>query len=48
MNHLLMHVYAYLGGDTQDDHLSHALCRAMFALAVEYQGGPLGEPSDVG
>src|SRR5689334_23326525 len=25
LNHLLMHVYAYLGGDTQDDHLTHAL-----------------------
>lgn len=35
LNHLLIHVYAYLAGDTQDDHLSHALCRAMFALAVD-------------
>lgn len=35
LNHLLIHVYAYLAGDTQDDHLSHALCRAMFAVAVD-------------
>lgn len=33
LNHLLMHVHAYLSGDTQDDHLSHAACRAIFALA---------------
>ena len=35
LNHLLIHVYAYLAGDTQDDHLTHALCRAMFAVAVD-------------
>lgn len=34
LNHLLMHVNAYLAGDTTDDHLSHALCRATFALGV--------------
>lgn len=41
LNHLLMHTYAFLAGDTQDDHLSHILCRATFALAVQLQGGPL-------
>lgn len=35
LNHLLIHVYAYLAGDTQDDHLSHALCRAMMAVALQ-------------
>lgn len=35
LNHLLMHTYAYLSGDRTDDHLSHAVCRAIFALAVE-------------
>lgn len=35
LNHLLIHVYAYLAGDTQDDHLSHALCRAMMAVALD-------------
>lgn len=39
LNHLLIHVYAYLAGDTQDDHLSHALCRAMFAVALELERG---------
>lgn len=34
LNHLLIHVYAYLAGDRQDDHLTHALCRAMFAVAL--------------
>jgi hypothetical protein len=34
LNHLLMHTYAYLSGDKTDDHLSHILCRATFALGV--------------
>lgn len=37
LNHLLLHVFAYLAGDTQDDHLSHALCRATFALGVKLE-----------
>jgi hypothetical protein len=37
LNHLLTHVYAYLSGDRSDDHLSHAVCRAIFALAVEIE-----------
>lgn len=37
LNHLLMHTFAYLSGDTQDDHLSHILCRATFALGVELE-----------
>ena len=35
LNHLLMHTYAYLSGDNTDDHLSHILCRATFALGVK-------------
>lgn len=35
LNHLIMHAYAYLSGDRTDDHLSHIMCRAMFAQAVE-------------
>jgi hypothetical protein len=37
LNHLMMHVNAYLAGDRSDDHLSHALCRATFALGVRLQ-----------
>jgi hypothetical protein len=33
LNHLLMHVFAYLAGDRQEEHLTHALARA--AMAVE-------------
>lgn len=39
LNHLIMHAYAWLAGDRQDDHLSHIMCRAMFAQGVEAQGG---------
>jgi hypothetical protein len=35
LNHLLIHVFAYMAGDRQDDHLGHAMCRAMFACAVD-------------
>ena len=27
-----------LAGDTQDDHLGHALCRLMFAIVVDRDG----------
>lgn len=37
INHALIHFYAFLAGDTSDDHLSHAMCRAMFALAVDIE-----------
>jgi hypothetical protein len=47
LNHLLQHVYAYLAGDTQDDHLAHAICRAEMAYAVSQQKGetplPVGQ-----
>lgn len=34
LNHLLVHIYAYLAGDKSDEHLSHSACRAIFALAT--------------
>lgn len=35
LNHLIIHAYAYLAGDQSDEHLSHIMCRAMFAQAVD-------------
>jgi len=34
LNHLIMHAYAYLDGDRTDEHLSHIMCRSMFAQGV--------------
>jgi len=34
LNHALVHIYAYLAGNHQDDHLAHAATRAIMALAV--------------
>ena len=39
LNHLLVHVYAYLAGDRSDDHLGHAVCRARFAHATQLKEG---------
>lgn len=39
LNHLIMHAYAYLADDTTDDHLSHIMCRAMFAMGVKLEEG---------
>jgi len=38
LNHALVHIYAHLAGDAQDDHLAHAFCRMMMAVAVEKEG----------
>lgn len=42
LDHAIMHIYAHLGGDTQDEHLEHAFCRLMMALGVIYQEGGRG------
>jgi hypothetical protein len=42
LNHMIIHAYAYLAGDKSDDHLSHIMCRAMFAQAVDIDGGLRG------
>jgi hypothetical protein len=41
INHALMHIFAYLAKDTQDEHLSHAVCRLLFALETPLR--PMGE-----
>lgn len=35
LNHALQHIYGYLAGDEQDDHLEHAFCRLMMAVATK-------------
>jgi hypothetical protein len=35
LNHAMQHIMAHLAGDTQDDHLDHALCRLMFACGTK-------------
>lgn len=39
LNHALSHIFAYLAGDRQDDHLSHAACRLLFALSLHITPG---------
>ena len=33
-NHMLIHYYAWLSGDTSDNHLGHMFCRAMMLYAT--------------
>lgn len=37
INHAIQHLYGYLAGDTSDDHLGHAIVRAMFAYDVAHR-----------
>lgn len=39
INHALVHLYAHLVGDTQDDHVGHCMCRLMMAYATEKSEG---------
>lgn len=36
LNHLLMHIFAFMAGDQSDEHMAHIMCRAMFAAGVYY------------
>ena len=36
INHAIAHLYAFLAGDESDDHLGHAIVRAMFAYEVAH------------
>jgi len=40
LNKALVHVFAYLAGDAQDDHLGHFAWRAMAALEIHLGGQP--------
>ena len=35
LNHAISHIYAFLAGDKQDDHLAHALTRLVMSIGVE-------------
>lgn len=35
ISHALEHIFLLMNGDTNDDHLGHALCRLAFAVATE-------------
>jgi len=34
LDHAMTHIFAYLSGNKEDDHLGHAFCRLMFAVAL--------------
>lgn len=38
LNHAMIHAFAYLAGDTTDDHLEHFACRALMALEIKKTG----------
>lgn len=38
-NHAITHLFAYLAGDRQDDHLGHAIWRVMAAYDTEKRRG---------
>jgi len=43
LNHALMHIFGFMQGDRQEDHLQHAFCRLMMAWSVaNAEPRPLG------
>lgn len=39
LRHMLTHIFAYMAGDTQDDHLGHAMCRMAMLVSVPEEAG---------
>lgn len=37
INHALNHIFGHLGDDNSEEHLSHALCRLLFACNIYYK-----------
>lgn len=37
INHAIVHMFAFLAGDAQDEHLAHAVCRLLFALDLDLE-----------
>lgn len=37
LNHALIHIFAHLNGDTQDEHLQHAATRLLMALDMKIE-----------
>lgn len=48
LSHALTHIFAYIAGDTTDEHLKHAACRILFAteLDIEAKEKPGKGPSE--
>lgn len=40
INHAVAHLFAHLAGDTQDEHLAHAIVRCLFAYDTERRRKP--------
>lgn len=38
LNHAITHLFAFLAGDGQDDHLEHAACRVAMGLEIKLVG----------
>ncbi len=38
LNHAINHIYNYLNGNTDEDHLAHAIVRLMFAYDMSENG----------
>ncbi|MDK2933582.1 MAG: hypothetical protein PWP27_1392 [Clostridiales bacterium] len=47
INHAIIHFYSWLAGDRSDEHLAHALCRAIFAVASDPEDPSPLQPIDL-